>query len=68
MPIADTPLDEIFASANSLRSAGLIVEYSLGGALAAIQYTEPFTTYDADILREAVRDALPIMFKGVPGL
>ena len=43
------PLAEIFASANSLRSAGLIVEYALGGALAAIRYTEPFATYDADI-------------------
>ena len=45
----EIPLDEIFASANDLRSAGLIVEYALGGALAAIRYTEPFTTYDADI-------------------
>jgi hypothetical protein len=33
----------------SLREAGLIVDYALGGALAAIRYTEPFTTYDADI-------------------
>ncbi len=49
MPTPGIPLDEIFAAANSLRSAGLIVEYSLGGALAAIKYTEPFTTYDADI-------------------
>lgn len=43
------PLDEIFASANSLRTAGLIVDYALGEALAAVRYTEPFTTYDADI-------------------
>ena len=28
---------------------GLIVDYALGGALAAIRYTEPFTTYDADV-------------------
>ncbi len=28
---------------------GLIEDYALGGALAAIRYTEPFTTYDADI-------------------
>ena len=47
MPVI--PLGEIFAAANSLRSAGLIVEYALGGALAATRYTEPFTTYDADI-------------------
>jgi hypothetical protein len=43
------PLGEIFAAANSLRDAGLIADYALGGALAAIRYTEPFTTYDADI-------------------
>jgi len=49
MPAPGIPLDEIFAAANSLREAGLIVEYALGGALAAIRYTEPFTTYDADI-------------------
>ena len=49
MSVPGIPLDEIFAAANSLRSAGLIVEYALGGALAAIRYTEPFTTYDADI-------------------
>jgi hypothetical protein len=44
MPAPGIPLDEIFAAANSLREAGLIVEYALGGALAAIRYTEPFTT------------------------
>jgi hypothetical protein len=43
------PLAEVFAAANRLRAAGLIVEYALGGALAAVRYTEPFTTYDADI-------------------
>lgn len=108
------PLAEVFAAANSLRSAGLIVEYALGGALAAIRYTEPFTTYDADVFfipadtglsagipaiyahleslghtidrehtlvhgfpvqwlathgltEEAVREAMPIEFDGVPG-
>ena len=43
------PLAEVFAAANSLRAAGIIVEYALGGALAAVRYTEPFTTYDADV-------------------
>jgi hypothetical protein len=28
----------------------LIKDYALGGALAAIYYTEPITTYDADII------------------
>ena len=43
------PLAEIFASADELRSLGLIEEWALGGALAGIFYVEPFTTYDADI-------------------
>ncbi len=114
MPVPGIPLDEIFVCANSLRVAGIIAEYALGGALAAIRYTEPFTTYDADIFfipsdrglsagipaiysylqslghtvnrehilvrgfpvqwlaadpltEEAVREALPLVFAGVPG-
>jgi hypothetical protein len=30
-------------------SPGLVEDWALGGALAAIYYVEPFTTYDADI-------------------
>lgn len=114
MPTPGIPLADVFAAANSLRSAGLIVDYALGGALAAVRYTEPFTTYDADVFfipadpglsagipaiyahlqklghaidrehimirgfpvqwlathgltEEAVREALPIEFDGVPG-
>jgi hypothetical protein len=44
------PLAEVLRAANELVSAGLIKDYALGGALAAIYYTEPFTTYDADII------------------
>jgi hypothetical protein len=29
--------------------AGLIEDWALGGALAAIYYVEPFATYDADV-------------------
>jgi hypothetical protein len=43
------PLADVLRAANELVSAGLIEEYALGGALAAIYYVEPFTTYDADI-------------------
>jgi hypothetical protein len=43
------PLADVFRAANELVSAGLIKDYALGGALAAIYYVEPFTTYDADI-------------------
>ena len=44
------PLADVLHAANDLVSAGLIKDYALGGALAAIYYTEPFTTYDADII------------------
>jgi hypothetical protein len=44
------PLADVLRAANELVSAGLIEDYALGGALAAIYYTEPFTTYDADIV------------------
>ena len=44
------PLADVLRAANELLSAGLIKDYALGGALAAIYYTEPITTYDADII------------------
>ena len=43
------PLADVLRAANEIVSAGLIEDYALGGALAAIYYVEPFTTYDADI-------------------
>jgi hypothetical protein len=43
------PLAEVLRAANGLVAAGLIEDWALGGALAAIYYVEPFTTYDADI-------------------
>ncbi len=42
------PLADILRAANDLVAAGLIEDYALGGALAAIYYVEPFTTYDAE--------------------
>src|SRR6266498_2953884 len=47
---AGIPLADVLRAANELLSAGLIEDYALGGALAAIYYVEPFTTYDADII------------------
>lgn len=44
------PLADVLRAANELVAAGLIEDYALGGALAAIYYVEPFTTYDADII------------------
>jgi hypothetical protein len=43
------PLADVLRGANDLVTAGLIEDWALGGALAAIYYVEPFTTYDADI-------------------
>jgi len=43
------PLADVFRAAGELVAEGLIEDWALGGALAAIYYVEPFTTYDADI-------------------
>ncbi|MBI4660908.1 MAG: hypothetical protein HY735_18895 [Verrucomicrobia bacterium] len=48
-PSDNLPLADVFCAANGLVAAGLIEDWALGGALAAIYYVEPFTTYDADI-------------------
>jgi hypothetical protein len=48
-PPNNLPLADVFRAANGLVAAGLIADWALGGALAAIYYVEPFTTYDADI-------------------
>ena len=48
-PSDHLPLIEVLRAANGLQAAGLIEDWALGGALAAIYYVEPFTTYDADI-------------------
>jgi hypothetical protein len=52
------PLADVFRAANGLVSAGLIEDYALGGALAAIRYVEPFATYDADIFFSPTRQDL----------
>ena len=48
-PSDNLPLADVLRTANELVEAGLIEDWALGGALAAIYYVEPFTTYDADI-------------------
>src|SRR5580704_9387514 len=48
-PSANLPLAAVLRAANELVVAKLIEDWALGGALAAIYYVEPFTTYDADI-------------------
>src|SRR5438046_5309893 len=46
---SNIPLAEVLRAANRLVAAKLIEDWALGGALAAIYYVEPFTTYDAAI-------------------
>jgi hypothetical protein len=48
-PSEDLPLADVLRAANGLVAANWIEDWALGGALAAIYYVEPFTTYDADI-------------------
>lgn len=48
-PSSNIPLADVLRAANGLMAAKLIEDWALGGALAAIYYVEPFTTYDADI-------------------
>jgi hypothetical protein len=59
------PLADVLRAANELVSADLIEDYALGGALAAIYYTEPFTTYDADIIFLATDTTLSV---GIPAI
>src|SRR5919201_6840280 len=59
------PLADVLRAANDLVAAGLIENYALGGALAAIYYTEPFTTYDADIIFIATDQTLSA---GIPAI
>jgi hypothetical protein len=62
---SEIPLADVLRAANELVSAGLIEDYALGGALAAIYYVEPFTTYDADIIFVATDKTLTA---GVPAI
>jgi hypothetical protein len=48
-PSSSIPLADVLRASNGLVAAKLIEDWALGGALAAIYYVEPFTTYDADI-------------------
>jgi hypothetical protein len=59
------PLADVLRAANDLVTAELIEDWALGGALAAIYYVEPFTTYDADIFFIPVDKGLTA---GIPAL
>jgi hypothetical protein len=59
------PLADVLRAANELVDVGLIKDWALGGALAAIYYVEPFATYDADIFFIPKREGLDA---GIPGI
>lgn len=65
------PLADVLRAANELVSAGLVEDYALGGALAAIYYVEPFTTYDADIFfvpaTEDLTGGIPQIYEALRG-
>jgi hypothetical protein len=42
-------MEETFKVINQIKEDGVIEDYAVGGAVAAIFYVEPFTTYDIDI-------------------
>lgn len=46
---SEIPLADVLRAANGLVAAGIIEDWALGGALAAVYHIEPFTTYDADL-------------------
>jgi hypothetical protein len=59
------PLADVLRAANELAAVGLIKDWALGGALAAIYYVEPFATYDADIFFIPTHEGLDA---GIPGI
>lgn len=45
----DTEVKNTLKVLNELREKGLIKDYAIGGAIAALRWTEPFFTEDLDI-------------------
>ena len=50
-------MKDTLAEINELRSAGLIGQWAIGGAMGATFYLEPVSTYDLDIF---------VLFEGAP--
>lgn len=42
-------LADVFRELNELKATGLVREYAIGGATAALFYAEPARTYDVDV-------------------
>ena len=59
----DIPLADVLREANALVSEGVIHDYAIGGAMAAIFYVEPFATFDIDLFYKPATNAFDA---GVP--
>jgi hypothetical protein len=53
----DIPMADVLGAANALVSDGVIRDYAIGGAMAAIFYVEPFATFDVDLFYKPATDA-----------
>jgi hypothetical protein len=52
------PFADVLQAANEFVSEGVIADYAIGGAMAAIFYVEPFTTYDVDLFYKPTSNGL----------
>lgn len=43
------PIKQVFAELEALRTAGVVEDYALGGAVGAVRYIEPAATQDIDV-------------------
>jgi len=49
LPWIMSTLADVFLELNELKATGLLRDYALGGATAALFYAEPARTYDIDV-------------------
>jgi len=55
---ANIPMAEVLRAANDLVAERIILDYAIGGAIAAIFYVEPFTTFDIDLFYKPATNSL----------
>ena len=56
------PFADVLRAANGLVAEAVIADYAIGGAMAAVFYVEPFTTYDIDLFYKPKTNALDADF------
>jgi hypothetical protein len=63
------PMAEVLRAANDLVTDRVILDYAVGGAMAAIFYVEPFTTFDIDLFYRPATDSfdagIPLIFSNL---